>query len=61
MKKQRLGGIALIIFGFIVLLLSIFTSNFITKLKGYLWRISLNIMGILFIIFGIMNLLHKED
>ncbi len=61
MKKQRIGGITLIIFGLIILLYSIFVSDFITTLKGILWRISLGFFGVLFIVFGVMNLLHKEQ
>lgn len=60
MKKQQIGGITLILFGLITILFSIFVSDFITTLRGYLWRISLCFLGVLFTIFGVMNLFHKE-
>lgn len=60
MKKQKIGGLALIIFGIIILVYSKFLPSFVTFFRGNLWKFSLIFMGIVFIFFGILNLIHKK-
>lgn len=60
MSKQKIGGVALIIFGIIVLLYVKICSSFITFFRGNIWKIAFIFMGILFIFLGVLNLVHKE-
>ena len=60
MSKQKTGGIALIIFGIIVLLYVKIFPSFITFFEGNIWKIALIFMGILFMLLGVLNLKKKK-
>lgn len=55
MSKQKIGGVALIIFGIIVLLYVKIFPSFITFFRGNIWKIVLIFMGILFVLLGVLN------
>ena len=59
MSKQKIGGVALMIFGIIVLLYVKIFPSFITFFRGNIWKIAF--MGILFVLLGVFNLVHKEN
>lgn len=59
--KAKKGGIILIIVGAIALMLAIKTPKFITLFEGYAWKVSVFIIGIFMILFGVMNILHKGE
>lgn len=61
MSKQKIGGVALMIFGIIVLLYVKIFPSFITFFSGNIWKIALIFMGILFVLLGVFNLVHKEN
>ena len=61
MSKQKIGGVALMIFGIIVLLYVKIFPSFITFFRGNIWKIALIFMGILFVLLGVFNLGHKEN
>ena len=49
------------IFGIIVLLYVKIFPSFITFFRGNIWKIALIFMGILFVLLGVFNLVHKEN
>ena len=57
-KKWDCG---LMIFGIIVLLYVKIFPSFITFFRGNIWKIALIFMGILFVLLGVFNLVHKEN
>ena len=61
MSKQKIGGVALMIFGIIVLLYVKIFPSFITFFRGNICKIALIFMGILFVLLGVFNLVHKEN
>jgi hypothetical protein len=60
MSKQKIGGVALMIFGIIVLLYVKIFPSFITFFRGNIWKIALIFMGILFVLLGVLILFIKK-
>ena len=60
MSKQKIGGVALMIFGIIVLRYVKIFPSFITFFRGNIWKIALIFMGILFVLLGVLILFIKK-
>ncbi len=56
MKK----GIPLAIVGVFAILLSIFTPDVLQFLNGFMWKVSVFVIGVFMFICGIFNIFHKE-
>lgn len=60
MTNQKKSGIVLLIFGILIILYSIKVPAYITLIRGISWRLSIFLMGCLFVLIGLMNLFYKK-
>lgn len=60
MTKQKKSGLILLIFGVLVILYSIKIPTYILYIRGAFWRLSLFVMGCIFILIGLINLFFSK-